>query len=211
MEVYLHLCSVSGRAQSCIYCYVIAGRLLLTHTLTLSGRQKFNRQANAHKLVHVFAHKLTEASLFFDASQNLGPLSKWESGTRTDVWLQQGNASKKPSALMNEKEKAHREESRPFRCLIIKHPAWHWPPSGALILPFIPSNHPPRKKEKKPAALSRFQKTLKLPSSHTGRKTQQRGENQVQDGLNINLLNYLNHLVKQSWAELQAEAGFQKL
>lgn len=76
MEVYLHLCSVSGRAQSYIYCYVIAGRLLLTHTLTLSGRQKFNRQANAHKLVHVFAHKLTEASLFFDASQNLGPLSK---------------------------------------------------------------------------------------------------------------------------------------
>lgn len=51
------------------------------HTHSHSCTQKkmnsqANRQANAHKLVHMSAHKLTEASLFFHASQNLGPLSR---------------------------------------------------------------------------------------------------------------------------------------
>lgn len=47
-----------------------------SHRNTHTFNRQANRQARAHKLVHVFAHTLTEASLFFHASQNLGPQSR---------------------------------------------------------------------------------------------------------------------------------------
>lgn len=60
-------CPLKGRDEAALH------RHTCTNTHSSSHKKKkfnsrVNRQANAHKLVHVFAHKLTETGLFSHAS-----------------------------------------------------------------------------------------------------------------------------------------------